>query len=183
VSGRPRDPAIDGAITTAALDVLAEEGWDGLTLGEVAKRAGVSRPTVYRRHGSRAELAASAIEAALGSANQVAPDTGDVAEDLYVLLRNTARLLSRTRFGVAVAELIAPCRRDPELRAAADDALEARRTLLRGLLERAREEERLAMDVELAADLLLGAIYYRHLVTGAPLGPRFLKPLVAAVVS
>jgi AcrR family transcriptional regulator len=47
--GRPRDPRRDEAIYGAAIALVAEVGFDGMTLEAVATRAGVSKPTIYRR--------------------------------------------------------------------------------------------------------------------------------------
>lgn len=40
---------IDGKILNAAYEVLTEKGVSGATISEIAQRAGVSRPTLYRR--------------------------------------------------------------------------------------------------------------------------------------
>jgi AcrR family transcriptional regulator len=47
--GRPRDPQIDAAILGAALDALDDVGYAGLTLEDVARRAGTTKPALYRR--------------------------------------------------------------------------------------------------------------------------------------
>jgi len=53
---RPSDRLVD-----AATEVLARDGWEGLTLQAVAERAGVSRVTVWRRAASREVLAAEMV--------------------------------------------------------------------------------------------------------------------------
>lgn len=53
---RPRDPVLDARILRAARDLIAEVGVGGVTMAAVAERAGVSRPTVYRRWPTRAVL-------------------------------------------------------------------------------------------------------------------------------
>ena len=47
--GRPRDPDVDEAIIAATLEIISEGGYEGLRVADVAKRAGVSKPTMYRR--------------------------------------------------------------------------------------------------------------------------------------
>ncbi len=47
--GRPRDPAINDAILTAARELLVEVGYAELSMEAVAARAGVSKPTLYLR--------------------------------------------------------------------------------------------------------------------------------------
>lgn len=59
--GRPRDPEVDAQILDAAREVMRAEGLDALSIAEVARRAGVGRPTVYRRYPDRLELALAVL--------------------------------------------------------------------------------------------------------------------------
>jgi AcrR family transcriptional regulator len=47
---------MDDKLLAAATDVLGTTGWDRLTLGDVADRAGVSRATLWRQIGGKEEL-------------------------------------------------------------------------------------------------------------------------------
>ena len=47
--GRPRDPRRREAILEAAAMLLVEVGYDRMTVDALAARAGVSKPTIYRR--------------------------------------------------------------------------------------------------------------------------------------
>ena len=58
--GRPRDATRDAVIMSAALEVLAEHGYDRMTMDQVAKRAGAGKATLYRRWPSKADLVAQA---------------------------------------------------------------------------------------------------------------------------
>lgn len=60
--GRPRDGATDAAILDAAERSLANRGYGAMTMEQVAVAAGVSKPTVYLRYGSKAELVAAMID-------------------------------------------------------------------------------------------------------------------------
>jgi len=79
--GRPRSEEAHRAILEAALEVLGERGFDGLTFEAVASRAGVGRPTIYRRWKRKEELAAEAIES-WRSHMESMPDTGSLIGDL-----------------------------------------------------------------------------------------------------
>lgn len=183
-AGRPRRPGTDGAIARAALDLLAEVGYAGLTIDAVAARAGVSRPTVYRRHATKAELVAAAMTAALAAANPAVPDSGDVVSDVERLLCNTVAALTTSTFGASVAEIVGPARHEPELRHLLDLALEERRGVLRTVLERAVHHDVLrAPNIEVAIDLLLGAIYFRLLITGAAMDDDFVTNIVRSVIA
>src|SRR3954451_9715558 len=59
--GRPRDPRVDEAVRRAALELLVEEGYQATSIQAIARRAGVSAPSVYRRWSSTAELIAEAV--------------------------------------------------------------------------------------------------------------------------
>ncbi len=58
--GRPRSEDADRAILSAATELLAERGLGGMSMEEVAVRAGVGKATVYRRWPSRGALALDA---------------------------------------------------------------------------------------------------------------------------
>lgn len=48
-TGRPRDPHIDGAVLDATLTMLSETGYRRLSVEKVARRAGTTKPAIYRR--------------------------------------------------------------------------------------------------------------------------------------
>ena len=59
--GRPRSTAADLAIMRATIQILVEDGYDGLTMAGVAQRAGVSTATLYRRYESKVDLVVGCI--------------------------------------------------------------------------------------------------------------------------
>ena len=59
--GRPRDEAREQAILEAAIDLLAEVGYEAMSIEGVAVRAKSSKATIYRRWPGKAELVADAI--------------------------------------------------------------------------------------------------------------------------
>ena len=182
--GRPRRSETDAAVRAATRQLLAEVGYGDLTIEGVAKLAGVGKPTVYRRHGSKASLVAAALLEELEAANPAVPDSGEVAEDARRLLGNLVDLLTTTDFGRGVTEIVSPARRDAELAGLFAAAVEQRRTLIRAVFQRAAEQHRLlARDVETAIDLALGAVYFRHLISGAPLGGAFVVQVVGSLIA
>ncbi|MFD5394956.1 TetR/AcrR family transcriptional regulator [Streptomyces sp. NPDC127097] len=90
--GRPRDAERDRALLAATLQVLQESGYGGLTTAAVAKRAGVSTATLYRRWRSKEDLV---VGTAVSWASDLGPqpDTGSLRGDLAVLLRDKAETL------------------------------------------------------------------------------------------
>ncbi|MGH9122000.1 MAG: helix-turn-helix domain-containing protein, partial [Acidimicrobiales bacterium] len=96
--GRPLDPSRDEAICQAALTLLAEVGYDRLTVEAVAARAGAGKATVYRRWASKAALVADAL-------NQIAPpqhlpDTGSLQGDCEVLCDIIAQAMDQSQIQV-----------------------------------------------------------------------------------
>ncbi len=173
---------MDRSIIEAARQELARSGYEGLTMGAVASRAGVGRPTVYRRFTNKAALLAAVVVDSLAEANPVEPATGDVVTDLEEVLGNLARALTASDLGAAVADLIGPASRDSDLSEALNLALESRRDLLRSILRRARAEGRLRTDIETAIDVLLGGVYFRHLMTPTPVDDDYRRSLILLVV-
>lgn len=85
--GRKRDHTRDAPILDAALAVLAEAGYEGMTIDMVAARAGAARATVYRRWATKADLVLAAA-ARLSQADvglDHLPDTGSFRGDVIAL--------------------------------------------------------------------------------------------------
>ena len=64
--GSRRDPAIDEAVLAATRSLLVERGYSATTIDLIAATAGVSRPAVYRRWSSKAQLVHEAVFPDLG---------------------------------------------------------------------------------------------------------------------
>ena len=78
--GRPRSAEVNQAILQATLDLLAEVGYQGVSIEAIAARAGVGKTTIYRRYSSKEELMAEAIER--NRAVLSIPDKGNLWADL-----------------------------------------------------------------------------------------------------
>ena len=115
-AGRKRDPGRGAVILEAALDVLAEAGYEGTTVDLVAARAGAARATVYRRWPTKAELVAGALrrlapeQVDLGAL----PDTGSLRDDLIASIQPNTEEQARRRTRV-VSALQAAAAREPLL--------------------------------------------------------------------
>ena len=183
--GRPRSEAADRAILRAATDLLAERGLAGMSMEEVAARAGVGKATVYRRWRSRGALALDAFMAEF-QALQPLPDTGTLRSDLLAALRAWVRAVTRTPAGRILAGLIAAAQEDPELAAAwRARVLEPMRAQHRIMLRRAIERGEIpaSTDTDVALDLLYGAAYHRLLQGHRPLSDTFTRRVVEVIVA
>src|SRR3954451_9211881 len=84
--GRPRDPRRREAILRAAVELVAEVGYDRMTVESLAARAGVSKPTIYRRWpGGKKDIIVEAIRVRHADADAL-PDRGSLRSDLLALL-------------------------------------------------------------------------------------------------
>jgi AcrR family transcriptional regulator len=183
--GRPRSEQADRAILAAAAQILAERGLSGMSIEEVAARAGVGKTTIYRRWTSRGTLALDAFLAEF-QGQQPLPDTGTLRGDLLAALRAWIRAVTRTSAGPILAGLIAEAQRDPELAVAwRDRVVERLRSQHKIMLDRAVERGEISVgtDYEVVLDLLFGAAYHRLLHGHQPLTDRFARQVVDLVVA
>lgn len=166
--GRPRSAAVDQAILKAAFDLFIERGIGGASIEQIARRAGVGKTSIYRRWASRDALLAQAIEAAR---NAVAPSVEMVdaagAAEFVQLLVEAAALLARPEIRRLMTRLIGSVPDSPQLlQVYRDTYYRPRREALLNALRRAQDAGLLQApgDIDLVADMLLGALVYRVLV-------------------
>ena len=183
--GRPRSKLADSAILRAATDLMAERGLGGMSIEEVACRAGVGKATIYRRWPSRGALALEAFLAEfLGQ--QPLPDTGTLRGDLLAALRAWIRSVTQTSAGPMLSGLIAEVQQDRALAAAwRDRVVEMLRAQHAIMLDRAisRGEIPADTDKEVVLDLLYGSAYHRLLHGHRPLTDQFARRVVDLIVA
>jgi AcrR family transcriptional regulator len=180
--GRPRDARADRAILGATLELVGETGLAGLTVDAVAARAGVSKPTIYRRWSSKESLVLAAWHECV--AQLQAPDTGSLRGDLEQLCNAIREGIGSGTMQHVFPQMLAAARVNQELGADFDRFLQERRRPTREVLRRARDRGELAPDVDLdlVHDLLVGPIMYRVLVRGSTLDARTIESLIELVV-
>ena len=181
--GRPRNPEIDKAVVRATLAVLGESGYAGLRLDEVARRAGTTKPAIYRRWSGRQRLVLAALGQRLGEAR--APDTGCTLCDLDECLKLFVAAFRRMPPGV-IGPLFADCAGDRELRAAFMTTLfDPPRAAVRATLEgaHARGDLREEVDLDLVLDLIGSLVHYRALFGHAPTSDVEIESAVEALLS
>ncbi|HXD81525.1 MAG TPA: TetR/AcrR family transcriptional regulator [Candidatus Acidoferrum sp.] len=82
--GRPRDHRLDEALLEAGLAVFLEVGYGTASLAEIARRAGVGTPAIYRRWPTKADMAIGIVEHV--SEAEAIPDTGSIRDDLVAFM-------------------------------------------------------------------------------------------------
>jgi AcrR family transcriptional regulator len=176
-AGRPRSEEAHRAILDATLELLVEVGFSALTVEGVATRAGVGKATIYRRWPSKLPLVIEAFRE-LPRLEEV--DTGSLVEDLKKMLRSYLQLFYSTPLGAVLPSLAGERAHDPQLSELFDPVIKGRRQPLVRAFERAVERGEVPpeLDLELAADLVVGPIAVRLFFTGGKVSPRMVGPMV-----
>src|SRR5689334_10304057 len=119
--GSRRDPAIDSAVLDAARTLLAQRGYAATTIDLIAATAGVSRPAVYRRWKSKAQLVHEAVFPDLGPQ----PPEDDFIAEIARLCAGAVRMYGDPAVREAIPGLMIDLRADRGLRRVISDRLEA----------------------------------------------------------
>lgn len=164
--GRPRRPATDDAIRTAARELLLEQGPAAVNVAAVAARTGIARTTIYRRYRDRAAL----LAAVLGDVTEAGPppDTDSARDRIAWVLRRTAEVLADGVGPGGVAAVLTG--RDPEfsraLRSSLESGIAPVRDLVAGDIEAGVLRDDL--DADLLLDVVVGAYLAVSLRRGTP---------------
>lgn len=164
--GRPRDPSTEERVLEAAKQELAESGFEMFSVRSVARRSGVSRPSLLLRWPDRETLILETLENIVEWPPPIAG--GSLRDELSAIVERVVELLDPTTLGIQF-RLVADAPRHPELFAAFQDKVMSRaRSRLTTLLERAVAEGELPADTDCrwAADALVGVVLLRSI--GSP---------------
>ncbi|GAA4600390.1 AcrR family transcriptional regulator [Actinoplanes octamycinicus] len=164
--GRPPDPHSRTRILFAAEALLEEAGYLGVTIDEVASRAGVSKKTVYRFWPHKPALISDLIVE--HSRITPVPDTGDTRAELAALFEMIIEYLTAGH-GRTMTLLVAATHDDPgTLTRLREQVLTPRRDIARNVLQRgiARGDLPADIDIDALLDLWHGLVAYR--LSGRP---------------
>jgi len=183
--GRKRDHSRDLAILDAVLDVLAEQGYNGMSMDAVASRAKAGKATVYRRWPSKAHLVHDAIVrmAQQDVDLESLPDTGSLRGDIVALTRPDTFGERRLKVIAGLTSMLASDRTG--LGAAAYTASVAVWVAAnRVALERAVDRGEIAASADLAllSRLIPSMCMYRVAVERIALDPDFTYGLIDRVL-
>jgi AcrR family transcriptional regulator len=179
--GRPRSSAAASheAILDAVYELLQEKSVRDLTMEEIARRAGVGKPTLYKWWPSKVAIVIDVFEERIATAF-VIPEGQSTEEGIRGHVSMAIRVLNGF-FGKVSAEIIAEGQSDPEvLREYIHRYLLNRRAITTTMVRKAQAsgEFKRAIDPELFVDMVYGPIYYRLLVKHQPLDQQFGTQLV-----
>jgi AcrR family transcriptional regulator len=165
-AGRPRNPALDPAILSAAARQLGELGYARMSLESVAAAAGTTVPSLRRRYRTKAELAAAVI----GSLRVEQPpaDAPNPRAHALAILENFHSNLRAIPALAILGSLLAEEERHPELLDLFKTRIvEPRRALLRQALAAGDLPD--CADLDVLTSMLIGSFYGRYVtVAGIP---------------
>jgi AcrR family transcriptional regulator len=179
--GRPRSETARRAILLAALELAYERGADGLTMDAIAKRASVSKETIYRWWHSKGGVLLEALTD-LGERTIPVVDGGSLILDLRLFMRATARALAaptRRLLRTLAAGAAADSANAAEVR---ERFLEHRRAALASILERAVVRGELSAErTQAILDLVFGSLWYRLIFGIGPLNQKWADAVTDAI--
>ena len=176
-TGRPRSEEAHQAILDATLELLVEVGFSALTVEGVAQRAGVGKATIYRRWPSKLPLVVEAF-GQLPGFEEV--DSGSLETDLKETLKTYLLNFNSSSLGAVFPSLAGERAHNPELSKLLEPVAKARREPFVRIFERARERGEISedVDIDLAADLVVGPISVTLFFRGGTPSPKMVGPIV-----
>jgi AcrR family transcriptional regulator len=159
--GRPRSIQSHQAILQATLELLAEVGFEAMSIEAVSARAGVGKTTIYRRYTSKEELITDAIESIREEI--VLPDLGTLQSDIDALIHRAAHIVLTPIGRQTVATIVSSAASNPQFaRIYWVKYLEPRRQDFAIVLERAQARNEISqdLDADLIFDLMSGIMLY-----------------------
>lgn len=175
-SAEARDKAL-----AATAELLAEGGFQAVTMEAVAARSGVAKTTLYRWWPNRAAVALACVSARMAPIGDGGP-AGSYRERFQRQLKATIRLLNSAE-GQAITALIGAKQTDPLLAEAYSEQIaRPRRAQTRMLLQQAIRAGEVAAgtDPDLFLDAIYGPLYYRKVVSGELVTDAFIDRIVDA---
>jgi AcrR family transcriptional regulator len=156
--GRPRDARLDEALLASALEVFLEKGYSATTFSEVARRAGVGTPAIYRRWPNKAAMAIDVYYREMDESP--VPDTSSIKQDLVEFLRVRIRQVRRPLTRQVMMPLLLEALTDRRVDAAIGGRMSEYPKPLLVRIRRAVDAGQLRLQVDPARllDLLIGTV-------------------------
>jgi AcrR family transcriptional regulator len=181
-------PRIEGAreeeILAATLHLLAQVGYDRLTMDAVATAAKAGKATLYRRWSSKADLVVDAVSRAKACPAPPVVDTGSLRGDLVAMSCGIGGLTDEVPMSV-LASLVTALPREPELAEAFHRLfLDPRVAVAVEVFERARERGEIGADVDphLLATVLPSIVIHRQFILQQDADETFVERVVDEVI-
>lgn len=181
------DPQVRGSrlvdkVLRATIEELARVGYAGLSVEEVASKAGVNKTTIYRRWQRKGDLVLCAL---IEKAHQqvIAPDCGSLEDDLIAMASSCVALMSSAE-GMSIGRMLFSEALDPEVADLVRSMRREREAMWMAAIERAiaRGELERGDDALVAIESIVGAIHHRLLMMQEPVDAAYVQRLVRLVL-
>lgn len=159
--GRPRSVQSHQAMLRSTLELLAEVGYDAVSIEAIAARAGVGKSTIYRRYTCKEDLIADAIENI--REDVTIPDTNNLWGDIDALIQSAAQITLNPVGRQTVAMIVSSASSHPEFAQIYwTKYLQPRRQAFSVVLERAKARNEIPADLDpgLIFDIMSGIMLY-----------------------
>lgn len=183
-----RRPRVEGdreaEILDAAVRVLADVGYDRLTMDMVANQARASKATLYRRWQNKASLVVDAVSRAKGLPSPDAQSTGTLREDLRAAWCGLDGWSSTLPMSV-MCGLMTALHTDEELASAFREGfLRPRQAVARKVFEDAqvRGEITADVDLDLMTSILPALCIQQELVLNRSVDDAFVERVIDTVI-
>ena len=179
-AGRPRDPHVDAAIAAATLELLVEQGYQGTSIQAVARRAGVSAPSIYRRWSSKAEL----VEAVVFPSDLMEPGGlgADVQAELADYCQRIITYLAQPPVRAAIPGLLTEYQTDPHMwQRLIARTVDPMRKSFEDFV--ARTGHTATSSVESLFEVMLGALFARALNVGDAGAEQFASDVAVVMLA
>ncbi|MET0467317.1 MAG: TetR/AcrR family transcriptional regulator [Aeromicrobium sp.] len=157
------------------LQLVAEHGYDKLTMDQIAEATKSSKATLYRQWGSKSALVVEAMRC-VGDGDEQLPDTGTLRGDLMSLID---RAEGQEKDSQLLAAIMHAIRQDAELgEAVRTQILEPGRDRIRALVSRAVDRGEIAADcpaLPFVDYVFIAPIVLHHLMEGEEPSTDFLR--------
>jgi TetR/AcrR family transcriptional regulator, regulator of autoinduction and epiphytic fitness len=165
------DPRVERSrrrILEATLDELSHVGYGAMSIESIAKRAGVGKATIYRHWRGKLEILDSALNTMKFEVE--IPESASAREQVVAMMTGLVGYLVGSRGGACIPAIVSASQYDPAVRDFHHRFSGQRRAVLVRALRSGVESGEFApdLDAELAAELLVGPIFYRRLMTNSP---------------
>jgi AcrR family transcriptional regulator len=182
--GRPREAATEDAIIDAALSLLDDGCYSEITIEKIAARAGVGKPTIYRRWKTKADIVLHAYAVRASKRSSPVLPTEDAYGDLQMFLERLFTVTNHPTNARAVRCFIAESQYDEDFRRKFFEMfLAKRRDAMKAMLSHGQKlgQVRSDLDMEVACDLLYGAFSARLINGVLPLDAAFARSIIDLV--
>jgi TetR/AcrR family transcriptional regulator of autoinduction and epiphytic fitness len=181
------DPRIERSrrlIAEATIAEMADVGYGAMTVEAIAKRAGVSKATIYRQWPGKLAIVESALDE-LKSDMRI-DETASPRSRLTQLLTWLATYIGDldNPSSACVPAMVSAAQYDPAVREFHHRFSADRRQVLIGIIEDGRRTGDFDTDLDpaLTAELLVGPIFYRRFMTPTPFPADEIEAVVDAVL-